>query len=129
MVITLTGENNFGWQQALAQIIDDFVSEYGNLALERLDGQEASFEQLQAALTSPPFLAARKLVVLRGPSANKQFVEKFEQILAGIPDTTNAVLVELKLDKRLNYYKVLKKETDFREFPVLDVGGLAHWLS
>jgi DNA polymerase-3 subunit delta len=129
MVITLTGENNFGWQQALAQITDDFVSEHGDLALERLDGQEASFEHLQAALTSPPFLAARKLVILRGPGANKRFVEKLEQILAGIPETTDVVLVEPKLDKRLSYYKFLKKETDFCEFPELDANGLSRWLS
>lgn len=128
MVITLTGENNFGLQRALAQITGAFVEEHGNLALERLDGQEADFEKIREALTGLPFLAGKKLVVLRSPSTNKQFTEQAEQLLSELPETTDAIIVEPKLDKRLSYYKFLKKQTDFREFPELDVDGLSRWL-
>ena len=37
-------------------------------------------------------------------------------------------MVEPKLDKRLAYYKFLKKKTDFREYPELDMNGMAQWL-
>lgn len=129
MIVTLTGENSFALQQALAGLIKPFAQEHGELAVERLDGEEAEFAKIREALHGLPFLAARKLVVLRAPSTNKQFIEKFEQLLAARPDTTDVILVEPKLDKRTAYYKFLKAKTDFRDFPELDGNGLARWLS
>ena len=90
------------------------------MALERLDGEEASYERINEAASSLPFLAPRKLVVLRRPGANKDFAEKFESFVEGVADTNDILIVEPKLDKRLSYYKQLKKLTEFREFAVLD---------
>ncbi len=129
MIITLTGENSFGLQTALRQLVDDFVRENGDLALERVDGEEASLEHISETLNSLPFLAAKKLVVLRAPGANKQFAEQAEHILSELPETNDVIVVEPKPDKRTAYYKFLKKRTDFREFPPLDQHGLARWLT
>lgn len=129
MIITLTGENTFGLQAELNKLVAAFVAEHGDLALERLDGEEAELNRIREALTSLPFLASRKLVVLRRPGAGKQFAEEAATLLAGVPETTDIIIVEPKLDKRLSYYKFLKKSTDFREYPPLDIGGLAHWLN
>lgn len=129
MIITLTGENSFGLQSALREIVNEFVAEHGDLALERLDGEEAEFAKLQEAVTGLPFLASKKLVVIRAASTNKQFVEQVEQIFNNLPETNDVILVEPKLDKRTAYYKFLKKQTDFREFPELDAHGLARWLT
>ena len=78
--ITLTGENAYGLQNELRRVVHSFIEEHGDLALERLDGQEADLAHISQALTTLPFMAARKMVVLREPSSNKQFLEKFEQI-------------------------------------------------
>lgn len=129
MVITLNGENTFGLQDELHKLVAAFEQEHGDLALERIDCEETEFDQIQAALTSLPFLASKKMVVLRSPSTNKQFVEQAEQLLHDVPETTDVILIESKLDKRQAYYKFLKKETDFREFPELDLNGLANWLA
>ncbi|HSX45784.1 MAG TPA: DNA polymerase III subunit delta [Candidatus Saccharimonadia bacterium] len=129
MIVTLTGENAFGLGAELSKLVGPFVSENGELALERLDGEEAELARMQEALTSLPFLSVRKMVVLRAPGKNKQFAESAEQILGGVPESTDVILVEPKLDKRLSYYKFLKKNTDFREFQELDANGLARWLS
>lgn len=128
MIITLTGENSFGLQGELDKIVKSFVKQHGDLALERVDGEEAEFEKIREVVSSLPFLASEKLVILRAPGTNKQFTEQAEQILAEAPETNDVVLVEPKLDKRTAYYKYLKKETDFREFPELDQFGLANWL-
>lgn len=128
MVITLTGDNDFGRQIELNRLTADFVGSHGELALERLDGEEVDLARLTEALTSLPFLADRKMVVLRTPSKNKQFSEQVEQLFDQIPETTDVILVEPKLDKRLSYYKFLKKKTDFRDFPELDLSGLTRWL-
>jgi len=128
MIITLTGDNSFGLASELRRLANDFTSRHGELALERLDGQEADSKRLNEALTSLPFLADKKLIILREPSTNKEFLEKSEQLFNNLPEINDLILVEPKLDKRTAYYKFLKSKTDFREFKQLDIGGLAQWL-
>lgn len=128
MTTILTGANGFLLQRELARRVAEFVDEHGDLAMERLDGEDNSFDEIRAALTSLPFLANKKLVLLRAPGANKQFSEQAEKILPEVADTTEVIIVEPKLDKRSSYYKFLKKSTDFHEFNALDAMGLARWL-
>src|SRR4051812_803516 len=124
MIVTLTGENSFALRQELKKLVTPFIATHGDLALERLDGEEVDFARIQEALTALPFLASQKLVILYSPSKNKQFLEKFEQLLDNLPETTRVVIVEPKLVKRLSFYKYLKKKTDFRKFAELDHTGL-----
>lgn len=127
-VITITGSNEFGRSHELRRAVADFVTKHGELAVERLDGEEHEFARIQEALTSLPFLVNKKMVVLQRPGANSQFVEAAESLLAGLPDTTELLLVEPKFDKRSSLYKLLKKQTDFRDFTALDETQLARWL-
>ena len=129
MVVTLTGENSFVLGRELSRLVDEFTARSGDLALERIDGEMADPDRIREALTSLPFLADKKMMLLRGLSTNKQLAGQAEQLLSEVPETTDVILVEPKLDKRLAYYKFLKKETDFREFPELDQQGLARWLA
>jgi DNA polymerase-3 subunit delta len=128
MIVSLVGENSFGLQRELRARLAAFVAEHGDLALERVDGEEASIERITEVLTSLPFFAAKKLVVLRGASKNKQWLEQAEQLLGDIPESTDVIITESKLDKRLSYYKYLKSKTDFKAYDELDLGGLTNWL-
>lgn len=128
MITTLSGSNAFLLQAELRKRVAAFVQEHSDLALERVDGEEAEFSRIQEAVTSLPFLASKKLVVLRAPGANKAFAEGAEQLLAAVPDTTEVIIVEPKLDKRSSYYKFLKKSTEYTEFTEMDANGLAAWL-
>ncbi|MGH7195884.1 MAG: DNA polymerase III subunit delta [Candidatus Saccharimonadales bacterium] len=128
MITTLAGENSFALGNELGLLVQKFLSEFDAMGLERIDGEEADFNKISEALNSLPFLAGKKLVVLRSASANKQFIESAEDLLKDLPETTDVILVEPKLDKRSSYYKFLKKATDFKEFNALDENGLARWL-
>lgn len=128
MVLVLTGENSFMLQAELRRVVDGFVTEHTDVALEQLDGEEVAFDRMREALQSLPFLASKKLVVLRSASANKEFIESSEALLEDLSETTDVVIVEPKLDKRTAYYKYLKKQTEFHEYQELDVPGLAGWL-
>ncbi len=128
MITTLTGPNGFLLRAELERIINAFVKEHGDTALERLDGEDIEFDRIRESLESMPFLASKKMVVLRLPGANKAFVESAEKLLANVPETINVVLVEPKLDKRLSYYKFLQKNTEMKEFSDLDEYSLAKWL-
>ncbi len=127
MIRTLTGSNSYGIQTELHKITDNFIREHGDLALEQLDGEEVGLERIQEAVQSLPFLASSKLVILRTPSANKQFLEHYEAALAEVPDITEVIIHEPKIDKRGSYYKWLKKNTEFQEYAELDERGLAKW--
>jgi len=129
MIVTLTGGNDFLLRHELGRLVQKFLAEYGDLGLERLNGDEAEYDAIREALQSLPFFAARKMIVLRDASTNKQFVENAETLLDELPETTDVILYEPKLDKRTAYYKFLKKSTDFREFAALDENGLARWLT
>jgi len=112
----------------LAKIIQAFVAQYGDMAFEQLDGEEVSYERMAEAVQSLPFLVAKKLVVLRTPSVNKQFMEQAETLLSDVPETTDVVLVEPKLDKRTAYHKWLKQHTAYKEYDELDARRLASWV-
>lgn len=127
MNVCLTGENDVLRDAELARMIAEFEKDYGDMAVERLDGEDVSYERMTEAAASLPFLVPRKLVILRSPSANKDFAEKLEEFMTNVADTNTIVILEPKLDKRLGYYKQLKKLTDFREFKQLDMHGLVQF--
>lgn len=113
----------------LKRLVQAFVKEHTDIGLDRIDGEEAEYDRIREALESLPFLASRKLVVLRAPSAQKEFTEKVEQLLGNLPETTDVIIHEPKLDKRSVYYKFLKKNTEYMEFNELDEYGLAKWIT
>lgn len=128
MTIILTGQNSFLMSQQLSKIVDDFVKQYGDMAVEKIDAEEADLQKIIEAIQALPFLAAKRLVVLRNPSVQKAFTEQFEELLKTVPESTELIIVETKLDKRSSYYKTLKKLAGFKEYEALDPSALARWL-
>lgn len=126
--MTITGDNEFARRQALSRLVSEFTVAEGDLALERLDGEEADFARLMEAVVSVPFLANKKMVILAAPSKNKEVNERITELLEAVPDTTDLVFYEPKFDKRSGLYKALKKQADFREFTELDFPALTRWL-
>lgn len=129
MITTLSGSNGFLLQAQLKGLISDFVAKYSDMGLERIDASDASIERIRDAVQSLPFLADKKLVVIESPGSNKQLGEAMQDILGGVSDQTDVVIVEPKFDKRSLLYKLLKKQTDFKEFNELDDAGLTKWLA
>jgi len=127
MIVTITGSNDFARKRELDELVRAFLTEHDDMALERMDGEETSADRMQEAVSSLPFLTTRKMVILREPGKQKAFAERIADILKEVADTTDLIIIEPKLDKRLSYYKTLKKSTDFREFGELDANGLARW--
>lgn len=122
------GNNSYLLGAELGRRIDMFVAEHTDMGLERLDGEEVSYNRMREAIESVPFLASKKLVVLHRPSTNKEFAEHAPILLTDLTEITDVILVEPKLDKRLAYYKFLKKQADIVEYTELDENGLARWL-
>lgn len=127
MIATITGSNQFLAKNRLDEITRQFVNEYGDLALERLDGEEIEAQGVIDAVQSLPFLASKKLVIVRNLSANKQAAEKIEQIISSVTDSCDLIFHEPVTDKRTVFYKTLKAKTQFEEFSKLDGSNLVEW--
>jgi len=128
MTITLSGSNDYLVNNELHKLLSDFGATNGDMAIEKLFADEVDYQKIYDALTSLPFLSAEKMVVIWNPSTNSQFAEKAEYLLGNLADSTDVIFVESKIDKRSSLYKLLKKQTDYREFGELDGNGLVHWL-
>ncbi len=129
MITVLTGTNDFARAAELKRLIAEFVSTHGEFGLETIDAGEVEFGRLLESVSSLPFLASKRMIILENPTANKALVEGVETLLESVADTTELIMNERKFDKRLNLYKTLKKQADFREFTELDERGLAKWLA
>ena len=70
MIKTIVGPNTFLVQLELKKLTSEFVGKHGDMSVERLDGEEATFEKLTQSLQSLPFLSPKKLVIIKSPSAN-----------------------------------------------------------
>ena len=128
MLITLMGSNFYLLKRRLDEVTGKFVKEHGELALERIDAEEAEPQAVLDAVQSLPFLAARKMVVVRGLGANKSASGQIEQIIGSAGDSTDIVFYEPSPDKRSSYFRVLKSKTQLEEFNELDTRALAGWL-
>ena len=128
MITTLTGSNSFAMQNRLKELTNAFVKKHGNLALEKIDGERANLIAIKDALQSLPFLAARKMVVIRDLSANKAATGGIEQLVSAIDVATDVIFYEPMIDKRTTFFKVLHKQTELEEFRDLDPARLKRWL-
>jgi DNA polymerase III delta subunit len=116
MIVSLSGSNTFALRHRLKELTDRFVTEQGDLALERIDGEEAEVQAIIDAVQSLPFLSKRKMVVLRSPSLSKRLSEQIEQIISATSETTDLIIYEPLTDKRTVYYKAIKSKTQNEEF-------------
>ncbi len=129
MVITIVGNNVYACSRRLQELVGMFISDHGELAVERIDAEEKDVAGIKDAVQGVGFLTTNKLVVLRGMSTNKEAAEKIEQILSSIPETTDVVVYEPLTDKRTVFYKFLKANTQLEEYLELDEGQLTTWLA
>jgi DNA polymerase-3 subunit delta len=128
MIISITGTNLYLMRRRLDEIRQEFINEHGELAVERVDAEEAEAQAIIDAIQSLPFLSVRKMVIVRGLGSNKTAAEQIEQIIDSAGDTTDLVLYEPVTDKRTAYYKTLRSKTQLEEFQSLDAQSLAKWL-
>jgi DNA polymerase-3 subunit delta len=128
MVITLTGRNFYLLKKRLDELTGKFVKEHGELALEKIDAEDAEPQAILDAVQSLPFLTNRKMVVVRGGGLNKAISGQIEQIIDSAGNTTDLIFYEPSADKRTSYFKVLKSQTKLEEYNELDVQSLTKWL-
>jgi len=88
---------------AIARRIREFEADFPDLTtagmnIARLDARSMSEDELNNAVNAAPFLAPKRLVILGNPSGkynNPSSRKKFEEFIAGAPETAQLVIHEL----------------------------------
>lgn len=128
MIQVLVGNNALLIKQATKEIRQAFIAEHGDMALEQVDGEDLTPGKLEETLQALPFLTAKRMVVLRNVSAQKDVAERLQDIWENIPETTDVLVIESAPDKRTAFYKFLLKQDNVQKCDELDEQGLAQWL-
>ena len=147
LLYILIGEDDFSQHQALEEIkrsVGDPTLLAANTTT--LDGQQAELSQLRMVCQTLPFLAERRLVIVRGlferfepkskpkgkttsrlPSQTGE-CKSFVDCLSKIPDSTILVLVDSAISSHNPLFVELSKKAEVKSFPPLRGTKLRQWI-
>ncbi len=148
MLHILSGQDDFSLTQSLEEIKRD-IGDQAVLAASAttLDGQQVTLDQLRAICETVPFLAGRRLVIMKGlmerfeargrPRRQRQITrtanqpEEYKSLSAyitKIPDTTVLVLVEGRINNNSPLFRELAGKAVVKSFPPLRDAQLRQWM-
>jgi DNA polymerase-3 subunit delta len=114
-------------QQKLTALVAQFTEKHGD-SIERFDMQEtADVDAVIDAVRSVSFLEPQKMVIVRNFSASKELLEKIEQLISSVADSTQLILVDRSLDKRSSAYKIVRSATECIELFEPNEAELLKW--
>jgi DNA polymerase-3 subunit delta len=124
-IFYFTGENVHAVREEQSLWESRFMSKHGAENLLRLSSVDMTYRVLLDEISSAPFIAEKRLVVVTGtPSFSKEEVELLPRSIH--PDCI-LVFVDARPDKRLASVKALQKISTLKEFPLLKGAALRQW--
>jgi len=126
------GEDTYSVYEKINLWKSEFIKRYGgDINLSEIDGEKSIARDIIDAITALPFLAEKRLVLVKNFIADakneeqKKLVEKLDEV----PDTTVLVFYETEIpDKRLSFFKHLSKNAKVYEFKKLSGQALNKWI-
>ena len=148
MLHILWGQDDFSLSQALDEIKKGIGDQTVLLAdTTTLDGQQVSLDQLKTVCETFPFLAERRLVIVKGllerfePRGKSSRQKKIARLtsqrdeckslgdyIGKIPDSTTLVLTDNEITAKNPLLKELSGKAEVRSFPLLREAKLRHWV-
>ena len=128
MFYTITGNNAYKINEYLREKVDAFTKLYGELAIEKIDASEQEADDIVQAMRNLPFLAKKKMIIVRNASKNQTMLEDVESLRNEVPEQNDVFLVDQLFDKRKKYYKQLQNSTEFTEFKTDTEQSLVAWV-
>ncbi len=121
-----TGENDYALTRELSRWKQEFSLKHGSENLLILKAKDCTVSDLLDAVSTMPFIAAMRLVILEGvPRIDK---EDFQSMRESIHPQTLLVIAEAKPDKRLGIVKEVEKSAELKRFPLLSAPALHAWI-
>jgi len=148
LLYILLGQDDFSLRQALEEIKRGMGDESLLSAnTTTLDGQQMGLDQLRSACETAPFLAEKRLVIVKGllerfepktkPGRKEKIARKPAQqseyksladYITNIPDSTMLVLVDGSIKSNNPLLKEVSGKADIRSFPLLKGDKLRQWI-
>lgn len=130
-----TGANSRDLGDKLRYWQQEFKKKYGENTLEVFDEvTEKNLSHLLNTLETPPFLAERRMVIIKGlpvspESKSSLDLEPLQRSLEQLSETSLVIFVSQNPDKRTRFYKYLSQQAQMEAFPVPQGAELLSWLS
>ncbi len=125
-IYLFTGENAFQLSQEKTRWVGAFAEKHGEENLQRLDARSIEFRSLMDEISSAPFLAEKRLIVLEGmPKFEK---EQVEILVQEIHPQVLLLIVDPKPDKRFASTKALLQHAEVKTFAPLPQPQLLTWM-
>ncbi len=129
MIFFFCGPNTFASRRKMDEIVARYTKKTGSdFGLERINGSEVSYKDLEAALLAVPLLSSSRLVIIDRLSENKAVSPRVEELLDKIPESTVAIFYEAEVDERSLYFKAMHKKAKGVKFAQPDKNQLAAWI-
>jgi DNA polymerase-3 subunit delta len=136
MILFLYGQDTYRSRKKLDEIKAKFLRDVdpSGLNLTVLDGAKAEISEMRAAASSSPFLAKKRLVILKNAisESKKAEDETLAELLEHVPEETILTIFEEAgaddLDGKISFER-LKKEKFYPEFTRMNPTQLASWIA
>ncbi|MBI4101158.1 DNA polymerase III subunit delta [Candidatus Microgenomates bacterium] len=131
MVLFFYGPNSFAARVKIRETIERFKKKAGSdFGLERFDGDDPTLtaDKLITAMTSVPFLAEHRLIIIEDLLTNKPIAEVAVKALRRVPKSTVVIWHERKPDERTRLFKMLVKASKPVKFQELGPAQLNGWV-
>ena len=148
MLYILSGQDDF----SLTHSLDEIKGEVGDQAIlaagtTTLDGQQVTLDQLRTVCETVPFLAGRRLVIIKGllerfePRGRSRRQRKTTRVtdqqneckslsacISEMPDSTILVLIESRITNNNPLFRELADKAVVKTFPLLRDAELRQWV-
>ena len=149
MIHLLYGEDEFTLHETLSSMKEEVgPAELRDVNTTELKGSEVTFEELAATCNTVPFLAEKRMVIVRGllsrfevrapsrtgargtPSRDEPLGpwESLSEYLAKVPETTDLVFVEGRLRESNRLFAKMRSMAKISPFPLPARGELRRWI-
>lgn len=105
----MSGEDRYSLLEEVKRWKNAFLEKFGDTDLEELDGENTTAEVINAAVRATPFLAEKRLVILKNflTSRKAEDANTLLPTLQQLPDTTFLLMIEAAPDKRTAIFKAV----------------------
>ena len=133
MVYFLFGPNSFLIKAKIDAVKKKFlIADPSNLNLAEIDGSGLDWPTFQGVVSTVPFLANRRLVIIKNlllENQNNELKKKIAEAVPKIPQSTVVFFVEYGLpDARMTLFKTLNKTGAAEKFEQLENADFRRWV-
>lgn len=123
------GKNRFALGTRRRELVAAFLDKNpDSFGLERYDALEAEPDKIIDAITTLPFLAGERLVIIRDASLNKDLLTALEGALPRVSEATTVIFTDPALTKTSPLGKLLAKHGTLESIAPLQTTELRRWI-